>query len=273
MSHAQDDLDGIQSIEKLASWARWFIWAITGIIGLFFTWVQLKDVPFVELAQKTPPQALTTTALIIYYACWIGGTNFDVGIQQRAYVADPKRGNITANTIGVTVVFLCVTALLLWVSMEKDIRLFALVLGLFVVANIFGWRHIVSRVRPAINTSRGTFRERRNFFRLEQLNLVDRYMTGKWQMQRFWSMLAMVLVINLFCSVEGARTAIATAANSLGIDLPVPTLANLVPGLSILAFVLIAETWIWAKRINVRTALTVLDGLRTEYKLERADPH
>ena len=175
---ADDDLDGIEAVGKLATWARIFIWVISGTLVIFFAWIQLKDVPFIEIAEKTPPEALTTTALIIYYACWIGGANFDVKIQQKVYVADPKRGHITADTIIVTTIFLIVTALLLWAS--KNAKAFAVLLALFVVANILGWRHIVKRVGPAIISSRAKFKQRNNIFRLEQLHLVENYMAGPW---------------------------------------------------------------------------------------------
>jgi hypothetical protein len=213
-----DDLAGIEAVNRLAGWARKFIGVISGVLGVFFAWVQLKEVPFTEILEQTSPEFLTTTALIIYYACWIGGTNFDVRIQQRVYVADPKSGNLTIETIFITTIFFIVTILLLYVS--KNTKAFAVLLAVFVVANIYGWRHIVARVKPAANASRNKFASRNNLFRLEQLNLVQTYMTGKWQMHRFWTMLGLIAVTNIVCLFASVRAGIANLIFSLGVNVP-----------------------------------------------------
>jgi hypothetical protein len=260
----QATLDDLGDIERLATWARRFIAIIGGALLAIFTWLQIREIPLIDVVQNTTPEILIKAALVIYYACWIGGTNFDVRIQQKTYIIDPKRGNITANTIVIVSLFFIVAILLMAVSANE--QAFAAVLALFVAFNIIGWRHIVGRVTPIIKATRTALEEQKNYFRLEQLNLVEAYMAGPWQKHRFAAMLLIVAVTCTVAFFEIVRRVVGTAV-SLVSDVPLEIISKLLPSICILAFVLAAEGWIWIKRLNIHTALVVMDRLRKNYAL------
>src|ERR1700730_3158978 len=81
---------------------------------------------------------------------------------------------------------------LVWASSHQ--QYFAVVLFGFVVLNFTGWALITMRVKPIIEATRSNFLVRDNFYRIEQLRLIEEHMTGKWQIHRFAAMLAVVLV-------------------------------------------------------------------------------
>lgn len=275
-----DDWDGIEDVDRLATWARWIITIIGGTLAAIFTWLQIKDVPLGVLVESTTPGFLIKAALIPYYFCWIGGATFDVAVQQRVYVADKNRGRLAIDTAAVVAGFFIVALLLLWTSSNEKVfgvsaeqlfdvpyeKIFGLVLTAFVVVNIIAWRHIVRRIKPAIKLSRERFEQKRNFFRLEQLELVTEYMTGRWQMRRFYGMLAMLAIINFVNWNEGLRLLLAQMARNIP-GLSDKDVSNLIFGALILLFVFIAEAWIWIKRVNIRTALLVINRLKEKYEI------
>lgn len=271
----EEIFDGIADVDRLATWARLFIWAIGGTLFTVFTWLQIRDIPIRDFLSSATSTVIIKSSLIFYYACWIGGTTFDVRIQQKAYVSDPDHGQITNKTIAVTIGFFLVAFALLWVS-SNDLsileiaisreRTFAALLAMFVLANFFGWQHIVKRVRRPINASREKFKDGPSFFRLEQLNIVERYIAGNWQVKRFYVMFALVAITNILCFSKSAQESLAFLIGLFQQDLANP-IAELSPGLSIAAFVLVAEGWIWIRRLNTYTALRVIDGLKHSYVL------
>jgi|HubBroStandDraft_6_1064221.scaffolds.fasta_scaffold365908_1 hypothetical protein len=266
-----DDLDEKESVHNLAWWAFQAIRIIGGILLVFFGWLQLRFVPILTYVQNTPPEALVKAALIIYYASWITGATFDTRIQDKVYISDPKRGEITLNLIAAIVGFFVVAFALVWASSHQ--QYFAVVLLSFVVLNITGWALIIARVKPIIEATRSNFLVRDNFFRIEQLRLIEEHMTGKWQIHRFAAMLAVVLVAILIYYSSATRFFLARLIESSPIGLPSNTVAELLPATMYLTFVVMAESWIWIKRENVRSTLFALDRLRKRYLLSPLSEH
>ena len=253
-------------IGGLATLARKFIAIVSGSILLLFAWIQIKDVQVGETLQKMSPELLIKTSLIIYYAGWVGGTNFDTNYQQRAYLVDPKRGHVTMEAFILVTIFGGAALALLWV--RSDEKLFAILLGVFTISNIMGWRYIVRRVRPIIVASRSKFIELGDYFGLEQLNIVDTYMTGRWQRHKFIAILVMVVLTCIVTFSDDVRFLLGKLVNSSVPDISVETMAKLLPGLCLLIFVLAAEGWIWAKRLGVWSACLVIAKLEERYDLK-----
>lgn len=262
---SNDDLSGIRDVDTLATWARRFIKIIAGILAAVFTWLQLKDFELAVVVERTTPELLRKATLVIYYLCWIGGASFDVSVQQKVYVADPARGRLDAKTYAIVIGFFAVALLLLWASDNE--RLLAPMLAIFVVANFFGWRHIVSRTRETVRASREKFGK--DYLRQEELKLVDDYMTGKWQLTRFAFMLAIVLCANVVTFFQPVRQNLAFFLGHFSSAFTVENLPLLLPSFFIFSFVMIAESWIWLKRAIVAVCLSYAETLRTDYKLVR----
>lgn len=261
-----DDLEGIERVGNLAWWAYQSIKVIGGLLLLFFAWLQVKDIPLGTLVQNTRPEFLIKATLILYYASWITGCTFDTRIQQKVYVADPKRGQITVDLLAAIGGFFVVAFALFWASSHQ--QYFAFVLLAFVAVNAVGWMLIVGRVKPIISASREVFLQRENFFRLEQLAVVREYMTGNWQVRKFIAMVIVILFASALSSFDSLRISLGTVIETFATSVPPNTMAGLLPDLCILFFVLMAEGWIWTKREKVRSILAAIDDLRQRYVLK-----
>jgi hypothetical protein len=146
-----DEFEGRENIADLAWWGYQSVKVIGGILLVFFAWLQLKSVPLGTIVQNTTPEILIKATLVLYYACWVGGATFDTWVQQRVFVADPKRGKLTLDLFAVMAGFFVVAFALVWASLHQE--LFVLVLLVFVIANFAGWNLIVRRIRPTISSS------------------------------------------------------------------------------------------------------------------------
>jgi hypothetical protein len=252
--------------EPIAQWALRSIWIVGGILAFLFTWLQIRNI-FVPVLKNADPHHLRRFTLIVYYLCWVGGASFDVHVQREVYRRDPNQGRIPlAAFIGVTML-LAVAGILMWASTSD--QGFALALVPFVIANFIGWRIVLARVRPMIEATRSHYAENANYFRLEQLELVAWYMTGWWQWARFALMAALVALANALCFSDGFRAAIAETVHSAWSDLGHETLTKLLPAISLLLFVLLAELWIWALRARIRMSLNTIESLMRRYRLIR----
>ena len=262
-----DDLEGIEHVSNLAWWGYQAIKAIGGLLLFLFAWLQIKDVPLGTLVQNTTPQRIIKVSLILYYTCWIGGATFDTKVQQKVYVSDPKRGQITLELLTVIAGFCAVALALVWASSHQEF--FGALLLIFVAVNICAWMLIVARVKPVIASSREiSLKSAENLFRLEQLQIVEKYMTGSWQIHRFGVMIAMIAFAIAISYLDGIRLLLALPIASVIKSVTPGTIAESLPlSISILLFVVVAEAWIWIRREHVRFTLAAMDDLRQRYIL------
>jgi hypothetical protein len=260
-----DELDGIESVDHLANVGHYVVWIISTILVLLFAWVQLNGAPFIEAAKNASPEFLVTTALVIYYACWFFGATFDINAQKNAYVIDPNENRFLKETIGVGLLFLLATLAL--VAASTDIHYFAVALAIFVLANFFGGRFIRFRVRGAIETSRRKLLAVKNHFRAEELRLVEDYMFGVWQDRRFFLMLAFVCAIIAVSFNDQIRVGFANLLFYLGAPIPATKIIALLPSSLILFYVLVAESWIWFKRLELAFTIRAMKRLRKKFVL------
>src|SRR6266446_2677253 len=82
-------------------------WVAVGL-GVFFTYLQLKDIRADAILTPVASDVLWRSTLVIYYWCWIFGTNFDTNIQELAYAALPGKGKWPAQAFGALILFIVV---------------------------------------------------------------------------------------------------------------------------------------------------------------------
>jgi hypothetical protein len=253
-------------INRLAWKARLAIKIVAGILALFFTWIKFSGLSFLPVLENTEPQVLAKVIVVFYYLCWVFGTGFDVGTQQAVYVSDPQEGQITLDTVGVLIGLTIVTAVLLWAS--DDIKVFCVILVVFVIVNVLLWRYLLIRVGPIIEESARVYRKDNNYPDLERLEVVKQYLAGNWQKHRFLAMCLILAVANLVCFFEPAQQGLIAVAR---LTLPpnmVPAVARLLPHLSIVLFIVVAEGWIWVMRVRTWASLHVIGELRHKYEIK-----
>ena len=234
------------------------------ILFAVFTYLQVKDFQVGALIENISPDFLRRITLILYYWCWIFGATFDTDIQELAYFSDKGRFKLTGKAIGLVILFGIVAAVLLWSA--YDDRLFAGALTIFFAANIAGFAYILWFVKPIIQASENKFRRGDNYFSLAQLELVSGYMNGSWQWKRFGLGVLLVVAMDTICFLDVVKIAIAEALAGF---LPVSTaaLAERLPTLTFVSFVILMEGWIWIQRARVHVALDLLEELSREFTL------
>jgi hypothetical protein len=142
------------------------------------------------------------------------------------------------------------------------------VLSAFVVINIALWRYVLFRVKPIIHESRKLCKEGDRYFEVERLEVTEEYISGKWQRNRFIVMLIIVVLADLVCFAIPVREMLSSGAEFIFPSLSASSLAPILPDLSILLYVVVAEGWIWVKRLVTRTSLHVIEALNDKYVLE-----
>lgn len=257
--------DGHSDVTRLAGYARLSITVIGSLLALVFTWLQIRDLPIAAVVENTRPEFIQRLTIVIYYLCWIAGSRFDVGVQEAAYVDDPREGRLSVITIFTIILFGAVAAALLWVS-DDELK-FSLVLTLFVGMNILGWRHIIKRVRPAINATRKRYREEHDYFGIEHLSIVTEYMSGRWQWHRFATLVGIILVSDVVVLMPAVRQFATQNMHRVISEISSQTFSVLLPDFLLLLFVLISEVWMWVMRVRIATSLRVLRSLNRKYNL------
>jgi hypothetical protein len=258
-------LDSKAEIDRFASRIQTAIKIVGGILAALFTWLQLKDFPFIPLLESTPPEAILKFIIAVYYFSWVFGSSFDVRLQQSVYVSDPGRGQLTWPGIVALGALAVIAAVLLWVS--DSTKEFAVVLHIFVLADLLTWKYyLIPRTTPIIRASKGICAKDREFFDLERLSLVESYMVGKWHWYRFIALGALLLIIDVLCFIDPIRALLGALIESAVPGLKTGLATSLLPVLSIVAFIVVAEGWKWMLRINMRTALQVISDLKKKYR-------
>lgn len=252
-------------IDQLADKARLAIKAIGGALALGFGWLQLKDLPLIPLLESTQAGFVLKIALTLYYFSWVFGANFDVGLQQAAFLRDRHRGNLGLRAIAAIAGFGVVAAILLWVS--NDEQRFSMALIAFVVVNVVGWHVLAARVSSICHAS--LILAEGDYFEIERIRLVQEFISGNWQRHRFLVMFLIAAVGAAVCFVPEVRATIRTVVVSLAPDLREKgaVVDQLLPASVFLMFLVIAESWIWTMRAKTRLFLALIDDLRLTYEM------
>lgn len=257
------DLAPIRQVQGIGRIVQRAIWLIGAALALIFGWLQFRDIPVASLFDRAEPDLLLKLTLALYYSCWVFGSTFDTNLQMSVYVRDPNRGLFPKHAYALLIGFGAAAAVLLWASKEEVF--FAVVLTGFVAFNILGFFYILRYVKPIMAASKEQYEIKQDYFGLEQLDLVITYMSGQWQWLRFIVMVLLAIAMNVIVFSDSARGLIAHLLATIAPPANVQTINRLIPSLSFLVFVLVAEGWIWAQRIRVRTAIDLVEGLATRY--------
>jgi hypothetical protein len=238
---------------------------IGGALVLGFGWLQLKDFPLIPLLESTQVGFVLKVALTLYYFSWVFGANFDVGLQQAAFLQDRHRGNMGWRAIAAIVGFGVVAAILLWVS--NDEKRFSVALIAFVAANVVGWHVLAARVSSIGHAS--LILAEGDFFEIERIRLVQEFMNGDWQRWRFLVMFLIATIGVAICFLPALRAAIQIAVVALAPDLTKKEaiIDQLLPTSVFLMFLVVGESWIWTMRARTRLFLALIDHLRVTYEI------
>lgn len=266
-SHALD-----RSTTTFTRTIRTLINGAGGVLGFSFVWLVFKDFPLSTFMETyTTPLLLWHVALSLYYISWIFGSNFDVDVQEEVYYEMPKGGQVPFHGFFTIVALVGAAILLGWSA--GDIQRFAIAIDIFIIVDHAAWQYLIWLLKPVIRTSRRTYKERQDYFSLEELRVVTHQIQGKWKWWRFIGTMPIVIVIHAFAFSSTIQSYMARITVALVQKLPgAPHLSDgeataFLSGMLVFLFVLIAEIWSWALRVRTLMYVKCLDDLSVRYVL------
>ncbi len=239
---------------RLARTARTILKVVAGSLALAFAWLKFSGLNFAPLLNDLSAQLLLRGTLAAYYMSWVFGLSSDADEQEVLYVEPPPPKRAIATCIGTAVVIAIPFAILCYVDSP---RAFAVALSAFLVFDIVSWLVLIRWVLPgAVAKTANYYKSEGLYLQLIQLKLfVNDYLRGRWHWWRSGVGAVIVAAIDVVAFTSDARLPKATALPSR--DFLLATL--------LLAFVIVMEVWVWAKRLQVKFGHSLLARIATSY--------
>jgi hypothetical protein len=253
-------------VEKLARQSRVAIQVVAGLLVVVFTFIAVsgKDVKsWVDVADSG---VVYKIGLFIYYSCWVFGAKFDVDIEERVYIRDNLHGVLDWKAFGVIAILTAVMAG--FFALHPYERLFPVGLAAFIGVNYLGWRTVCRRIAGPIAESIRYYEQLGDYLGSVKVRMVEDYMCGRWQAWRLAAMAAMAIALSAAANSGPYYGLAALMRSFLPEGLDSRKLAELLPALLFIFYVLAAEAWMWVRRANVHVCVKVIERLGRDYKLE-----
>jgi hypothetical protein len=234
-------------------------------LALLFTWIQFRNFPFGILANSTTPILLWHGGLTLYYISWVSGTKFDVDVQELVYVSFPRRGKMPVHGFLIILLLVVVAAVLLWT--EGHIQKFAIAINIFVFIDHLAWMYLIRFIKGVVSNSKNIYRERKDYFALESLDIISYQIQGNWKWWRLTGTIPILILINAFAFSITIHSYLTTATITMLPSFSFQDASAFVSGALLSCFVLVAEVWHWLIRIKTIVSLDFIDKLSGKYAL------
>jgi hypothetical protein len=250
---------------RFAQFTRAIIRAAALVFGLLVAYLQIKDIRPDALLTPHSADIIWRLALIFYYWSWVAGLNFDINIQELAYVAFPGQGRWPLQLYVILAVFVTVAAILL--LSYGNITHFSLALTGFLLVDYASWFYMRRFIRGSIDESRTTYATEGKFYEVEILSMVESQVFGQWKLWRLAAGAAIVIAADVFAFNRAFRQATADAVQMICPWLSSGDAALLFYSSLFLLYVLLMELWLWSHRIRMYLRLDTLEHLNDRYHL------
>lgn len=240
---------------KLFDRLKIYIRYIGALLVIFFTWLQIKEIPTPEINERFSQTVLKIT-LSLCYLSWILGTVTDLDDEEYTFVIAPNNGKLTTTAIGIILTsgilfgILCLTIV--------SLKLFCIALTFFSVMGKTGESYTGRFVKSAIEKSKINYIQANDQFGLLSIIAIEKYILGKWLWTRFYIGSAIILLIDIL--------AFSDLPIRLSVWLSIQSPSFITVSL-ILIYIVIMEAWIWIKRIQRKVYLSLLSDLKDVYVL------
>jgi hypothetical protein len=243
------------AVSRLARTTRWLIYVLVTILTMEFAWLKLIGHDLGLIMKDLTPTLLFRLSLALYFTSWAFGTASDTNAQESVYAVAPADGSLPVGAWIIAVLICVVFAILCFV---KNVGTFSVFLTVFLIVNVVGWRYILAMVSDPLARSVERYTRSENYVKLQELRLVEHYLSGTWQWWRF-------AVGAIFI---GAMLALAFQQVSLRVatQFGLPS-ADYAFSAVIFGFVAVMEGWIWAMRLRRHIAMEVIREIGSLYRL------
>ena len=259
------DTREIRDKTRFAQFTRLIIRAVAVAFGLLVAYLQIKDIRPDALLTASSADIIWRLALIFYYWAWVGGINFDINIQELAYVAFPGQGRWPFQLYAALAVFVVMAAILL--TSYGNIAHFSLALTGFLLVDHASWLYMRRFFRSSIDKSRTYYSTERKFYEVEVLSMVESQVFGRWKLWRLAVGAAIVIAADLFAFNQAFREVTASAVQAICPWLSTRDAITLFYSILFFLYVLLMELWIWWHRIQLYLRLNTFEALNERYHL------
>jgi hypothetical protein len=248
------------AVAKLARVTRFMIRVISILFPMTFAWLSFHNVSLSDVADvfstSRANDLIWKTTIFIYFSSWILGASSDVNDQENIYQVGHRSG-FPIGAVPVVLLIVGCGMALIWL---QTYEMFSVVLGLFMCSYYLGWRYLVRLLAPIIAESRTIYMKENDIIGAERVTAVEHYIVGNWQLHRF---LCGGFLVIAFLAVSAFKYfGVQPVA---GFDATVWQAAR---SISMLAFVLIMDTWLWTMRARTKATLSALGRLGRLYDLK-----
>jgi len=250
---------------RFAQFTRSILQVVAVALGLLVGYLQIREIKPDLLLTHSTPDIIWRLALILIYWSWVAAINFEIHIQELAYVALPGQGRWPVQLYVGLAVFVLIFAALL--TSYGNITHFSVALTCFLLADYGSWLYLRRFLRSSINESRMYYSNEKMFYELTILSMVEHHVFGRWKWYRFIAGATIVVVADMLAFDHAFRE---TTASTVQIVCPWLSLSDAIPlfySMLFLLYVLVMEVWIWVHRIQIQVRLDTLEYLNGRYHL------
>ena len=237
---------------------RLIITLVASTLGLYFGFLQISGIEVDAFKNDGFADTLMKIALLIYYLAWLNGTLMDLKDEEAIFILPPNKGKFTFSAIFMIIILAILFFLL---CTYKSKQLFAVILDIFMLVNIYSWRYLIRFISNSVKENKEFYDIGNKNFKFIYLKLmVDDYLKANWQWWRFGVGVIVLIGINILVFTD--------LSLMISSDLKLRS-AELVKALGFILFILVTEGWIWYKRLQRRTSMELIDALDEDYYLSK----
>lgn len=253
----------MKDLKKLTHFIRFLRRIAISIPPIIFGYLRLKGIDIAPIDTDFMADLLFKITLVVFYFSWAFGTMFDLNMQDLVYEKTLKK-SVMSKKVGAIVFTILLLAVFCILFLADTYRKFAIILAIFLIVDC-SCRYYIAKffVPDIINESYNKYLENKEYSNYLMLQIVEKYVTGKWHIWRF-SIGFILISIILIMTVFDLQIIIARL-----LDLNSP---SLVCSLSIFIFVVIFLGWQWCQRFKVKAQLALAQSIEDKYKFEPLNP-
>jgi len=245
----------IKSIKKRDTiyWrTKLIIKILAAIMAVLFSWLQF-DMSFQPIMTDEVSNLIFKTSLALYYFSWIFGTTGDMSDEEYSLKVLPHGNKLSGSAIGVILSLALIFALL---CLANTYKLFILALSLLLIFNVFSWLYIVKFIKPTFFENKDLVNSNAD---IEYQNVLEAYLTGRWQWYRFGVAAVYLLILNILVFSGWINQ----LANVLKMN------PQFLMSLTIMIYIVGFEAWVWIKRLERIFVFHALNRLTEKYSLRK----
>ncbi len=264
---ADDDAIAVEigksdAVDRLARTTRRVVKVVAILLPAVVAGLSLRDVTVqtvVDVLTRSN-EVVWRVAILLYFASLVFGAYSDIDDQARVFRVAPRMGQLPLPAIAIILMLGIIGGI---VAYSWSFEVFAIALTAFWVVWILGWKFMVGAVTaPMVGDSRAIYTRNNDYAGIERTRVVEDFLAGRWHIARFLAggaILLMLLGLSLARHQNIAALPIVGALNW-----------ETLKAFGLLFFVLVMESWIWAKRIKMKALLMGLDQLARRYRFTPA---